>query len=91
MKLKWKDCESRHLTSAQSETELAVASTDELVFEVFYRPDRDRGDAYLSDSNHGTIVSIPFRGDLSRGKALAESLAAWWQEQKPMANDTEAA
>ena len=30
------------------------------------------------------VAEIPFRGDLSRGKALAESLAAWWLEQKPM-------
>jgi hypothetical protein len=86
MKLKWKDAEPEEGYLPRSNANFAGMSVEvlgtgsEVAGSVAFEAD----DAEMERDWGPRRLYIKHTGSLSRGKALAESLAAWWLEQKPM-------
>jgi hypothetical protein len=77
MKLKWKPNRGHPIDRLFT---AEFNGVDVAVYVSMYTS--DRGNIYLRYKGH--TASTNWEGDIKHAKALAESLAAWWQEQKPM-------
>lgn len=77
MKLKWKRCDEYYCGRLHTATFNGV---DVSLYVSVHAS--DRGSVSLRYKGHSVCTN--WEGPLSRGKALAESLAAWWLEHKPM-------
>jgi hypothetical protein len=87
MKLKWEDAKPLKGYLPRSNAWLG----DNVAIEVLACGEHVNGVVEFVEVdkiNHPTggprLLFIRHFGSLARGKALAESLAAWWLEQKPM-------